>query len=83
MAECDPPPGRPPHHRGAFADGAVVAWRGWPGGEPAANGVLVPVPPVEGFPGPVLFENPTLTFVPKGTIPVTLAERWPRGVEFP
>ena len=51
--------------------------------EPAAAEVFVPVPPVEGIPGPLFFETPTLTFVPKGTMRVTLGARWLDDVELP
>lgn len=45
-------------------------------GRPEGAGELVPVPPVVGIPGPLFFETPTLTFVPKGTIRVTAGARW-------
>ncbi|HPA53202.1 MAG TPA: hypothetical protein PLP50_16545 [Thermoanaerobaculia bacterium] len=52
-------------------------------GKPEGAGEFVPVPPVVGIPGPLFFETPTLTFVPKGTIRVTAGVRWLNEVEYP
>jgi hypothetical protein len=49
----------------------------------AAAEEFVPVPPVDGIPGPLFFETPTLTFVPKGTLRVTAGARWLDDVELP
>lgn len=47
-----------------------------PGVGPARTEAFVPVPRVQAIPGPLFFETPTLTFVAKGTIRITLAARW-------
>lgn len=44
---------------------------------------FVEVPAIEGIPGPLFLEMPTLTFVPKGTMRVTLGARWQDDVELP
>lgn len=44
---------------------------------------MVPVPPVEGVPGPLFFETPTLAFIPKGTARVTVGAAWKNGVSIP
>ncbi|HEX2800130.1 MAG TPA: hypothetical protein VHQ44_10730, partial [Thermoanaerobaculia bacterium] len=44
---------------------------------------MVPVPPVEGVPGPLFFETPTLALLPKGTARVTVGAAWKDGVYIP
>jgi hypothetical protein len=43
----------------------------------------VRVEPVEGIPGPLSFERPTLAFVPKGTLLVTTGTRGLSGMTLP
>ncbi len=44
---------------------------------------FVPVPPVEGVPGPLFFQTPTLAFVPKGTVRLTLGASYLHDVSIP
>jgi hypothetical protein len=44
---------------------------------------MVPVPPVEGVPGPLFFQTPTLSFVPKGTMRVSVGASYLEGVSIP
>ena len=54
-----------------------------PEGAVAGDAEFVEVPPIEGIPGPLFFQMPTLTFVPKGTMRVTVGARWQDDVELP
>lgn len=45
--------------------------------------LMVPVPPVEGVPGPLFFQTPTLVFVPKGTVRVTFGAVYLDHVSIP
>ena len=58
---------------------------GPPGGSRAETEPPGPVrvPPVEGIPGPLYFETPTLAFVPKATLRVTTEARLLEGVTLP
>lgn len=51
--------------------------------DPGATETFIPVPPVEGVPGPLLFWTPTLSFVPKGTVRVTTGASFLGGVAIP
>lgn len=44
---------------------------------------MVPVPPVEGVPGPLFFQTPTLSFVPKGTVRITAGATYLSDVTIP
>ena len=66
-----------------LAAGRGAAEPGPPPQPAAAPEEFVPVPPVEGIPGPLFFETPTLTFVPKGTMRVTAGARFLDDVEIP
>ena len=52
-------------------------------GEELPAEVFEAVPPVDGIPGPLFLETPTLTFVPKGTMRVTVGAQLLHGVELP
>ncbi len=63
------------------ADGPGDAAPGAPAAATAET--FVPVPPVEGVPGPLFFQTPTLAFVPKGTVRVTIGAAYLHDVTIP
>lgn len=68
----------------AAPTGAVPVRAAEPVDGPAPAGeAFVPVPPVEGVPGPLFFFTPTLSFVPKGTVRITVGSGFSRGVTIP
>lgn len=60
------------------ADGLDNSGTSSPPAVPAET--FIPVPPVEGVPGPLFFQTPTLAFVPKGTVRITAGAAYLHGV---